>query len=137
MLCLTLKRIKSKLYFEKFEKDFAYDLAKKKNKILLNKTLEDIFTSIELYRGKKSDKFHHNKQEIEKLKSEEYKDIIKETKIDLILNSQICILYNEYLSSIDFQKEINRLENSPKDYEKDYIEKYKNEAKNFIEYSYI
>ena len=68
----NLKRIKSKLYFEKFEKDFAYDLAKKKNKILLNKTLEDIFTSIELYRGEKSDKFHHNKQEIEKLKSEEY-----------------------------------------------------------------
>ena len=99
--------------------------------------MEEIFTSIELYRGKILDKFNHNKKEINKLKSEEYKDIIKETKIDLILNSQICILYNEYLSSIDFQKEINRLENSPKDYEKDYIEKYKNEAKNFIEYSYI
>ena len=132
-----LKRVKSKIYFEKFEKDFAYDFSKKENKKLLNKTLEKIFTSIELYRGKILDKFNHNKKEINKLKSEEYKDIIKETKIDIILNSQICILYNEYLFSNDFQKEINRLENSPKDYKQDYIEKYKNEAKNFIEYSYI
>lgn len=131
----NLKRIKSKLYFEKFEKDFAYDLAKKKNKILLNKTLEDIFTSIELYRGKKSDKFHHNKQEIEKLKSEKYKDILKETKIDIILNSSIYILYKEYLSSNEYEREIYRLENSQKNYEQDYMAKYKNEATNFIEYS--
>ena len=131
----NLKRIKSKLYFEKFEKDFAYDLAKKKNKILLNKTLEDIFTSIELYRGEKSDKFHHNKQEIEKLKSEEYKDILKETKIDIILNSSIYILYKEYLSSNEYEREIYRLENSQKNYEQDYMAKYKNEATNFIEYS--
>jgi hypothetical protein len=131
-----LKKIKCKIYFEKFEKDFAYDFSKKENKKLLNKTLEEIFTSIELYRGEILDKFNHNKQEIKKLESEEYKDIIKETKIDIILNSQIYILYNEYLSSNDFQKEINRLENSPKDYDEEYIEKYKNEAKNFIEYSY-
>ena len=131
----NLKRIKSKLYFEKFEKDFAYDLAKKKNKILLNKTLEDIFTSIELYRGKKLDKFHHNKQEIEKLKSEKYKDILKETKIDIILNSSIYILYKEYLSSNEYEREIYRLENSQKNYEQDYMTKYKNEATNFIEYS--
>ena len=97
--------------------------------------MEDIFTSIELYRGKKSDKFHHNKQEIEKLKSEEYKDILKETKIDIILNSSIYILYKEYLSSNEYEREIYRLENSQKNYEQDYMTKYKNEATNIIEYS--
>ena len=134
-LNIILKRIKSKIYFEKFEKNFAYDFSKKENKKFLNKTLDEIFTSIELYRGKKLNKFHHNMKEIEKLKSDEYKDIIKEEKINIILNSQICILYKEYLSSNDFQKEIARIENSKKNYEEEYIKKYKNEATNFIEYS--
>ena len=134
-LNIILKRIKSKIYFEKFEKNFAYDFSKKENKKFLNKTLDEIFTSIELYRGKNLKKFEHNMKEIEKLKSDEYKGIIKEEKIDIILNSQICILYKEYLSSNDFQKEIARIENSKKNYEEDYIKKYKNEATNFIEYS--
>ena len=134
-LNIILKRIKSKIYFEKFEKNFAYDFSKKENKKFLNKTLDEIFTSIELYRGKNLKKFNHNMKEIEKLKSDEYKGIIKEEKIDIILNSQICILYKEYLSSNDFQKEIARIENSKKNYEEEYIKKYKNEATNFIEYS--
>ena len=130
-----LKSVKSKIYFEKFEIHFSYDLGKKENKSLLNKTLEEIFIANELYRGTKLDKFRHNKQEIMKLKTEEHKDIIKDTKIDIILKSKICDLFKEYLSSDNFQKEIHALENSSRNYEKAYIEKYKQYAMNFIEYS--
>ena len=130
-----LKKVKSTIYFEKFEKDFSYDLAKKKNKKFLNKTLEEIFTTDELYRGNKLDKFHHNKQQIQELKSVENKNIIKEAKIDIILEKKIGGLFKEYLSSSNFKKDICDLGNKSKKYEEEYIEKYKQYAMNFIENS--
>ena len=130
-----LKSVKSRIYFEKFEVDFSYDLAKKKNKNLLNKTLEEIITASELYRGTKLDKFRHNNQAIKKLNSEECKDIIIDAKVDIILKSKISGLFKEYLSSDNFQKEIHALKKSSKNYEETYIEKYKEYAMNFIEYS--
>ena len=130
-----LKSVKSRIYFEKFEVDFSYDLAKKKNKNLLNKTLEEIFTASELYRGTKLDKFRHNNQAIKKLNSEECKDIIIDAKVDIILKSKISGLFKEYLSSDNFQKEIHALKKSSKNYGETYIEKYKEYAMNFIEYS--
>ena len=130
-----LKKVKSTIYFEKFEKDFSYDLAKKKNKKFLNKTLEEIFTTDELYRGNKLDKFHHNKQQIHELKSDKNKNIIKKAKIDIILGKKIGGLFKEYLSSSNFKKDICDLGNKSKKYEEEYIEKYKQYAMNFIENS--
>ena len=132
---LLVKKVKSTIYFEKFEKDFSYDLAKKKNKKFLNKTLEEIFTTDELYRGNKLDKFHHNKQQIQELNSDENKNIIKEAKIDIILEKKIGGLFKEYLSSSNFKKDICDLGNKSKKYEEEYIEKYKQYAMNFIENS--
>ena len=97
--------------------------------------MEEIFTLDELYRGNKLDKFHHNKKQIQKLKSEENKNIIKEAKINILLEAKIGGLFKEYLSSENFKNEIYDLENNAKHYEEEYIEKYKQYAKNFIEYS--
>ena len=125
-----LKSIGSKKYFEKFPQSFVCDIDQKRNNKILNMTLREIFEQSELY--KKEDKkglinYYHNLLVIQ---SEE----IKENEIfQIILNETILQLYQEYLNSDKFKiDEIERLKKY--NMNDDYIERYKDLAKNLIKF---
>ena len=124
-----LKSIGSKKYFEKFPKYFASDPNKKRNKEILNMTLNQIFAKKELYNyeddcGKT--KYLHN------LKTVKNEEIKKNEEFQKILNKTFRELYEEYINSDEFKiDEINRLKKKNGD---EYIKKYKELAENLIEF---
>jgi hypothetical protein len=124
-----LKSIGSKKYFEKFPKYFASDPNKKRNKEILNMTLNQIFAKKELYNyeddcGKT--KYLHN------LKTVQNEEIKKNEEFQKILNKTFRELYEEYINSDEFKiDEINRLKKKNRD---EYIKKYKELAENLIEF---
>jgi len=124
-----LKSIGSKKYFEKFPKHFASDANKKRNKEILDMTLNQIFEKKELYIyeddcGKA--KFLHN------LKTVQNEEIKKSEVMQKILNKTFRELYEEYINSDEFKiDEIKRLKKTNVD---EYIKKYKDLAENLIEF---
>ena len=124
-----LKSIGSKKYFEKFPKYFASDPNKKRNKEILNMTLNQIFAKKELYNyeddcGKT--KYLHN------LKTVQNEEIKKNEEFQKILNKTFRELFEEYINSDEFKiDEINRLKKKNRD---EYIKKYKELAENLIEF---
>ena len=124
-----LKSIGSKKYFEKFPKYFASDPNKKRNKEILNMTLNQIFEKKELYNyeddcGKT--KYLYN------LKTVKNEEIKKNEEFQKILNKTFRELYEEYINSDEFIiDEINRLKKKNGD---EYIKKYKELAENLIEF---
>ena len=124
-----LKSIGSKKYFEKFPKYFASDPNKKRNKEILNMTLNQIFAKKELYNyeddcGKT--KYLHN------LKTVKNEEIKKNEEFQKILNKTFRELFEEYINSDEFKiDEINRLKKKNRD---EYIKKYKELAENLIEF---
>ena len=124
-----LKSIGSKKYFEKFPKHFASDANKKRNKEILDMTLNQIFEKKELYIyeddcGKA--KFLHN------LKTVQNEEIKKSEVMQKILNKTFRELYEEYINSDEFKiDEIKRLKKTNGD---EYIKKYKDLAENLIEF---
>jgi hypothetical protein len=124
-----LKSIGSKKYFEKFPKYFASDPNKKRNKEILNMTLNQIFEKKELYNyeddcGKT--KYLHN------LKTVQNEEIKKNEEFQKILNKTFRELFEEYINSDEFKiDEINRLKKKNRD---EYIKKYKELAENLIEF---
>ena len=124
-----LKSIGSKKYFEKFPKYFASDPNKKRNKEILNMTLNQIFEKKELYNyeddcGKT--KYLHN------LKTVQNEEIKKNEEFQKILNKTFRELFEEYINSDEFKiDEINRLKKKNGD---EYIKKYKELAENLIEF---
>ena len=124
-----LKSIGSKKYFEKFPKYFASDPNKKRNKEILNMTLNQIFAKKELYNyeddcGKT--KYLHN------LKTVQNEEIKKNEEFQKILNKTFRELFEEYINSDEFKiDEINRLKKKNGD---EYIKKYKELAENLIEF---
>ena len=125
-----LKTIGSKHYFETFPSQFASDVKKERNNIILNKTLLEILENEALYRreNKKGRKnYLHN------LKVVQNKEIKENKILKSILNKTFTELYEEYLKSEDFRiKEINRLKNSKMG--DDYIKKFIILAKNLINF---
>ena len=126
-----LKSIGSKKYFEKFPKHFASDPNKKRNKEILNMTLNQIFEKKELYNyeddcGKT--KYLYN------LKTVKNEEIKKNEEFQKILNKTFRELYEEYINSEEFKiNEISRLKYIKK--EKDeYISIYKYLAYNLIKF---
>ena len=122
----------SLIIFEKIQQDVVYDLVKKSNKKMLNKTLKQIFIEKELYRENNLEKYNHNLKLIKLIKSDEYKNIRENTQIDKILEMKYYDLFQEYLSSNEFIEEINRLKNNKK-FDKSYIVKYIYYSLHFIE----
>ena len=127
-----LKEFGSIIIFEKIQQDAIYDLVKKNNKKSLDLSLEQIFITKDLYKGKNMEKYNHNLKLINLLKSEEYYDIRQSTQIDKILNMKYCDLFQEYLSSNEFIEEINRLKNNKTKFDDSYVEKYIYYSFNFI-----
>ena len=113
--------------FSKFPQSFVINVAKDANKILMNMTLKEIFTTEELYKERKN--FEHNKTIVE--------DIVNKgnPELNMILNRKFRCLFEEYLNSEEFGiDEINRLKNTENKNEDYYIEKYVYLAKHFIEF---
>ena len=132
VLCEKLKNklriIGSNQYFTKFPQFFASDVDRNRNKIILDMTLQEIFENSELYIYEDKNgyvNYLHNKKTVEKIKNN---DIFKK-----ILNKTFRELYEEFLDSDEFNiDEINRLKKSKM--ENDYIRRYKDIAKDLINF---
>jgi len=124
-----LKSIGSKKYFERFPQYFVTDVNKRRNKEILDMTLQEIFEKKELYiheNDEKSFNFLHNLNVVqnEEIKeNEEFKKIMSKTFRDL---------YEEYINSNEFNDEIIRLKMKNEDDE--YIARYIYLAKNLNEF---
>ena len=123
----------SKVIFEKLQQDLIYDLVKKCNKHLLNKTLEYILITKELYKGNNMEKYFHNIRVLNLLRSEEYLEIRERSQIDRILKMKYIDLFKEYISSKEFIEEIARLKNNKEKFDNSYINNYIYYSLNFIE----
>ena len=68
-------------------------------------------------------KYQHNLKVMEYLKINQ--EIVKRSKFDIISNMTVTQMFNEYLKSDEFEKEVNKLEEEGDDinYIKDYISK--------------
>ena len=122
-----LKRIGSKLFFEKFPQNFAADVNKDSNKDIINMTLLEIFEKKELGNEKDLNNYNHNLRMLKK------KEIQENEELKKILNKKYSQLYEEYINSKEFKvDEINRLKR--KNMEKSYIERYIYLSKHFIQY---
>ena len=123
-----IKDLGSKLYFDKFPQNFILKAVKKNNKTNIWKMkLIEIFLDEELYTKEDKINYARNKDVIEHLKSEKYKNILEDSKFNIILNETISDIYNEYLVSNEYEQKIKSLEGK---YGKEYIDKFNKYAKN-------
>ena len=128
-----LKKQGSDIFFEKIQPDLIYDLVKKCNKHLLNKNLEEILITKELYKGKNMEKYFHNIKVLNYLRSEDYLEIRERTQIDKILKMKYVELFKEYISSKEFVEEIDRLKNNKEKFDNCYINRYIYYSLHFLE----
>ena len=124
-----LKKSGSRKYFEFFPSKFSSEINRKKCKIIVNMTLNEIFLDKNLYKNENEDGLRKYKHNSNVVKSEEVKN---NEKLQEILNKTFRQLYEDYINSDDFNvDEINRLK---KNNDEDYIQKYKITAKNLISF---
>ena len=122
-----MKAIGSGLNLEKFPKNFVSDINHQRNNQLLNMTLKEIFEKKELYKENELEKYCNN------LKVIENEDIKENTELKKILNKKYYEVFEKYVNSEEFQvKEIEILKE--KKMSDDYIQKYINVAKHYVEY---
>ena len=124
-----LKKSGSRKYFDFFPSKFSSEINRKKCKIIVNMTLNEIFLDKNLYINENEDGLRKYKHNSNVVKSEEVKN---NEKLQEILNKTFRQLYEDYINSDDFNvDEINRLK---KNNDEDYIQKYKITAKNLISF---
>ena len=100
----TLKKIGSKLFFQKFPQNLVGNVNKNSNKEIINMTLLEIFEKKELCNEKDLDNYYHN------LKVVKNKEIQENEELKKIFNKKYSKLYEEYINSKEFKiDEINRL----------------------------
>ena len=122
-----IKKEGSYLKLRKFPRNFFINVIEKKNEEIWNLNLENIIEKRDLYRRKNKDSNNPNLDMINKLKSEESKNIMKKLGI---LKNEIKNLYKEYLESEHYN--MTKLPSIKKQFDIDYFEKYKNCSGNFI-----
>ena len=125
-----IKDLGSKLYFDKFPQNFILNTVKKNDKDnIWRMKLIEIFLDKELYT--KEDKIHfaRNKDVLEHLKSENNKNILEDSKFNIILNKTISDIFNEYLISNEYEQKIRSIKRK---YEKEYVDKFQEYSKNII-----
>ena len=123
----ALKKIGSKLFFQKFPQNLVGNVNKNSNKEIINMTLLEIFEKKELCNEKDLDNYYHN------LKVVKNKEIQENEELKKILNKKYCELFEDYLNSKEFKiDEINRLKE--KNMDDEYIERYIYLSKHFIEF---
>jgi hypothetical protein len=113
----TIKDAGSKHCFERFPQKFVLSTFYKKNKKIWKMNLIEIF---------KENGFTKYLNIIDKLKED--KNIKNDSWANIFISMNIGDIYDDYLDSDEFKRIIRKLEEK---YEKDYIEKFQNYAKNF------
>ena len=101
-----LRKIGSKKYFERFPQYFVSDVNQKRNKEILNMTLQEILEKKELYIHKNEECSSNYFRNLKVVQSEEIKE---NEEFKKIMNKTFCQLYEEYINSNEFNNEINRL----------------------------
>ena len=127
-----LRKIGSRLNFERFPQNFVINVSKELNKELLNMSLLEIFEEKDLYEGKEDEEENDLKNYYHNLKVVKSEDVQENAALKTILNKKYCELFEEYVNSQEFVDEVKRLKE--KNMEDDYIERYINLAKYFVEY---
>ena len=135
-----LKNSKSKYFFDLLPQCFIINITKKKNQPIMKMPFKNLLTydfiSEELREGNNNRMFIKYKRIVDikkyntNLRVMEYlennPDIVKRSKFDIISNMTVTQMFNEYLKSDEFEKEIVKLEEEEGDdanYIKDYITK--------------
>ena len=114
-------------FFTKFPQSFAINVAKDKCKIIMNMRLKDIFRTKELYEDIDNTNFKHNSDLVDEIEKE------GNLELNMILSRKLRGLFEEYVNSEEFAKELNRLKYEKKKDEY-YIKKYVYLAKSFVEF---
>ena len=132
-----LKNVGSKKFFKNLPQVFITNLKKEEIRSILNKTYKDILTNnfIEWQKpgskGKNNNNYLYNKSVLNYL--EKNKKRFKELNYNMF-NMTYSQLYNEYLESVEFEKEIaNLTKKETLKYTKNYILK----ANNFINFFHM
>ena len=132
-----LIKFKCPLNFYKFQENFVSNISSKNYKFHLYLTLEEIISNKELYKVKKTTKgkdvfenYYLNLTALGKLLLGEFKYVGENTEVNSFLNKKFCDLFQDYLNSDEFNKDIKRMKNA---YSNTYIERYIEFSKNFIE----
>ena len=124
-----LKSIGSNKYFEKFPQYFVSDVNQKRNQIILDNTLGEIFEKKELF-------IHENKKGLlnysHNLKAVQSEEIKENEELKKIFNKSFRELFEEYVNSYEFKiNEISRLKRKNGD---EYVKRYIYLAKHLIEF---
>lgn len=129
-LNIKLKKAGHKKFFEIFSPSFAGKVSIEKEKLILEKTLSDIFSNKELYMEKNNilSNYKHNLEIIDQIKSNE------DAELNIILNKKYSDIFEEYINSKEFIDEIQRLKNSKNKKDDNYIERYIYLSRHFIEF---
>ena len=136
-----LKEANSEEFFELLPQCFIINITKKKNQPVMNMSFKtvlcyDFIKEEKNEANNKKDflnkmridikKYEKNVKVIEYLEKNENENILKKSKFDIIGNMTISQLFEEYLKSDEFEKEIVKLDEEERDninYIKDYIVK--------------
>ena len=127
----TLLNIGINIKLNIFPDNLVKDINKKRNKIIFNMTLEEFMTKKILYI------YNNDKNSLQKyeynLKILENEDVKNNEEFKKILDKKISELYEEYMNSDKFKKEINRLKNAKKEND-EYINTYIYLAGNLLKF---
>ena len=143
---LMLKSAKSKVFFDFLPQCFICNISKEKNKCIINMKLKEIMSE-KFFEDKNKNNdnnkiIHQKKRNPDKKKYdnnirtlkylEKNNEICKKSNFNVIGNMTFKQIFNEYLKSEEFEREIEKLreEQNSEKYIKDYIIK----AYNFISY---
>ena len=103
MMNRELRKEGNKNYFELFPSDFVSDVARKRNKKILDMTIIQIMKKKELYKNEYLKNYCHNIKILDSLNEEKNHNLIK------ILNTKYRDLFDEFLHSDKFQNFVNLL----------------------------
>ena len=125
-----LKLIGYKELFHNFPQKLVGEIAKKKNKELINMTLLQIFENNDSYINKDLINYKYNLNIIKKIKTDEKGEIY------FIFNKKFNELFEEYVNSDEFKKEIERVNSKHRNEENEefYLKRYAYLAKTFIKF---
>ena len=115
-------------YFEKLPQSFVRNVSKGLNNELMRKPLGKILTEKEKYVKEDKTNYEHNMALFDKIKKEEIPEL------NLILNTKLCYLFDEYLNSEEFLfTERNRIKEAKnkKKINEYYLQKYIYLSKNW------
>ena len=110
-----------------FPQKLVSDITIKNNKELINMTLFQIFEKNDSYRNKDLINYEYNLNIVKKIKIDE------KAEMNFIMNKKFYELFEEYINSDEFEKEIKRVSSKHKN-EIFYLQRYEYLAQTFIEY---